>query len=51
MDLTTEETAYLVALLREHLDYYRTLVSSDNCSARNRERYAMVNTLWRKLTG
>ena len=49
IDLSPEETGYLLGMLREHLDYYRTLASNGSCTDKNRKMHEFLETLVRKL--
>jgi hypothetical protein len=48
--LEPEEIGYLQDLLKEHLDYYRSLAGHQKCTPKNRQLYELVNSLWGKLT-
>jgi hypothetical protein len=48
-ELNPEERAYLLRLLKEHLEYFRLLAANPKCSDANRAKYRMLETLWQKL--
>lgn len=47
--LSPEEIGYLMGLLQEPLNYYRTLAGSSHCTDSNREWHAFLQGLWTKL--
>ena len=47
--LSPQEKQFLTGLLKEHLDYYRTLAGNSNCSAANREKLVFLERLVAKL--
>jgi len=49
IELSPEERTYLRKLLKEHLDYFRTLAGSAKCTAPSRAKAQMLEALWAKL--
>jgi hypothetical protein len=47
--LSPDETAYLLGLLKEHLEYYRLLAGNGKCTPTNRAKLAMLEALEIKL--
>ena len=47
--LNAREKAYLLALLRENLEYYRMLKGIHNCSEKHRSLYDFLAILCNKL--
>ena len=49
IDLTTEESAFILSLLTDHIAYYKTLAGNPKCSERNLRRKSLVDTIALKL--
>jgi hypothetical protein len=49
VQLSPDETGYLLGLLKEHLEYYRLLSGNGKCTAISRARLAMLEALEIKL--
>jgi hypothetical protein len=47
--LTPQEASYLLAKLRDDLEYYRSLAANSRCSQQNRDKHHLVENLWLKL--
>ena len=50
VELTPEEAAYLLRILKEHVAYYRLLVGNAKCSQKSHEQRKFVETLAAKLS-
>jgi hypothetical protein len=49
IELSAEETGYVLGLLKEHLEYYRLLAGNGKCSPKNLARREFLEGLWVKL--
>jgi hypothetical protein len=49
VELSPDETDYVLGLLKEHLEYYRLLAGNGNCTDKNRAMMEFLETLWFKL--
>jgi hypothetical protein len=49
IDLSPDETGYLLGLLKAHLEYYRQLAGNGKATAATRAKLAMLQTLEIKL--
>jgi hypothetical protein len=49
VELSPEETGYLLGLIKQHLEYYRLLASNTNCSQKNQDQHQMLEGLRLKL--
>jgi hypothetical protein len=49
IELSAEETGYVLGLLKEHLEYYRLLAGNEFCSAVHRAKREFLEGLWMKL--
>jgi hypothetical protein len=49
LEFSHEETGYIRALLKEHLDYYRLLAGNPKCSHKHRRLHELCEKLMLKL--
>lgn len=49
VELNLAERVFLLKLLEEHREYYRTLTGNPKCMPDNRQTYIFIETLCQKL--
>jgi len=50
LKLEPEEIAYLLGMLKEHLEYYRLLTGNGKCTPAHKDRHRFLETLGAKLS-